>query len=443
MNLFEDDFSSFCSSSFTQDYSLFSPLPEMPLQPPSSPLPDPSRKRSRSDEPQPSSSTAVKKSRSSSPSSSDDVTFSTVTNSTSTSPSGGAQRRLWVKSRSRDWWDRVSHPSYPEADFQREFRMSRATFDLLCDELGSAVAKEDTTLRAAIPVRQRVAVAVWRLATGEPLRLVSKRFGLGISTCHKLVLEVCSAIRTVLMPKFLDWPNPSAASAIAAQFEAMSGVPDVIGAVYTTHIPIIAPKSNVAAYFNRRHTERNQKTSYSVTVQGVVDDNGIFTDICIGWPGSMTDDKVLENSLLYQRGVSGLLNDTWIIGGAGFPLMDWMLVPYTHQNLTWTQHTFNEKVGEVRDVAKRAFARLKGRWGCLQKRTEMKLQDLPVLLGACCVLHNICELRKEEMGQEMRFELVDDEMVAENSIRSVSAMQARDSIAHNLLHSGRAGASFF
>ena len=65
--------------------------------------------------------------------------------------------------------------------------------------------------------------------------------------------------------------------------------------MYTTHIPIISPKISVAAYFNRRHTERNQKTSYS-TLHGVVGPDGAFTDVCIGWPGSMPDDQVLEKS---------------------------------------------------------------------------------------------------------------------------------------------------
>ena len=37
--------------------------------------------------------------------------------------------------------------------------------------------------------------------------MVTRRFGLGISTCHKLVLEVCTAIKTVLMPKFVQWPD--------------------------------------------------------------------------------------------------------------------------------------------------------------------------------------------------------------------------------------------
>ncbi|RYR30115.1 hypothetical protein Ahy_B01g054956 [Arachis hypogaea] len=257
------------------------------------------------------------------------------------------QRRLWVKDRSKDWWERCSHPDFPEEEFRRSFRMSKGTFEMICRELDSAVTKKNTMLRDAIPVRQRVAVCIWRLATGDPLRLVSKRFGLGISTCHKLVLEVCSAIKTVLMPKFLHWPDESVMKKNKEEFESVFGIPDVGGSMYTTHVPIIAPKTNVAAYFNKRHTERNQKTSYSITVQGVVDPRGVFTDVCIGWPGSMPDDQVLEKSALFQRASKGSLKDVWVVGNSGHPLMDWILVPYTHQNLTWTQHAFNEKIGDI------------------------------------------------------------------------------------------------
>jgi hypothetical protein len=355
---------------------------------------------------------------------------------------GGQQRRLWVKDRDKEWWDDCNRSDYPEEEFKKAFRMSKSTFDSICEELNSVIAKEDTTLRNAIPVRQRVAVCIWRLATGEPLRLVSKRFGLGISTCHKLVLEVCSAIRNVLMPKYLQWPDEDNLRKTKNEFESISGIPNVVGSMYTTHISIIAPKISVAAYFNKRHTERNQKTSYSITVQGVVDPKGVFTDVCIGWPGSMPDDQVLEKSALFQRANGGLLKDVWLVGTSGYPLMDWVLVPYTQQNLTWTQHAFNEKIGEIQSVAKDAFARLKGRWSCLQKRTEVKLQDLPVVLGACCVLHNICEMQNEEMDPELRMELVDDEMVPEVALRSASSMKARDAIAHNLLHHCHAGTSF-
>ncbi|XP_012451022.1 protein ALP1-like [Gossypium raimondii] len=351
----------------------------------------------------------------------------------------GQQRRLWVKDRSKDWWTKCNHPDFPDEEFKRAFRMSKATFNMVCEELEPAVMKKNTMLRDAIPVRQRVAVCIWRLATGEPLRMVSKRFGLGISTCHKLVLEVCAAIKTVLMPKFVQWPDESKMKSIKQAFESAAGIPNVGGSMYTTHVPIIAPKVSVAAYFNKKHTERNQKNSYSITLQGVVDQTGAFTDICIGWPGSMSDDQILEKSAFHQRATRGHLKDVCVVGNKGYPLMDWVLVPYSHQNLTWAQHAFNEKIGEIEKVAKEAFARLKGRWSCLQKRTEVKLQELPIVLGACCVLHNICEMRNEVMDPELKFELFDDEVIPDNNIRSMASAQARDHIAHNLLHHGLGG----
>jgi hypothetical protein len=319
---------------------------------------------------------------------------------------------------------------------QRELTLLESNAD------AKAEGSSDVATEADASVRSRLATSSAGEQGASP-RGSHSASGLGISTCHKLVLEVCAAIKSVLMPRFLQWPDDAAAAAYKAAFERTTGVPGVIGAMYTTHIPIIAPKVSVAAYFNRRHTERNQKASYSITLQGVVGPDGAFTDVCIGWPGSMPDDQVLEKSMLHQRAAAGMMHDSWIVGGASYPLMDWVLVPYTHQNLTWTQHAFNEKVGDLRRVAVDAFARLKARWACLQKRTEVKLQDLPVVLGACCVLHNICEIRGEEVDPDIRCELVDDEATPESPVRSEAAKRARDDIAHNLLHRGLAGTTFF
>ena len=38
---------------------------------------------------------------------------------------------------------------------------------------------------------------------------------------------------------------------------------------------------------------------------------------------------------------------------------------------------------------------LKGRWRCLLKRNDTATEDIPILITACCVLHNTCEVHKE------------------------------------------------
>ncbi|KAI4380771.1 hypothetical protein MLD38_006922 [Melastoma candidum] len=352
------------------------------------------------------------------------------------------QRRLWVKDRSRDWWERCDSPEFPANEFRDVFRMSKPTFNFICDVLDPVIMKKNTALREAIPTRHRVAVCIWRLATGEPLRSVADRFGLGISTCHKLIMEVCSAMKTVLMPRYLRWPDHISAFEIKSGFERISGIRGVIGAMRTMHVPIAAPKANAASYLNSLQTERNQKSTYTVAIQGVVDCYGVFLDASIGWPGSMNDGRVFERSEIGKRVRKGETKGSWIVGGQGHPLTDGVLVPYVDKNVTWTQHLFNERTVEVDKVAEGAFQRLKSRWGCLRKRTEVRVQDVAVVLGACCVLHNVCELRGEKVEEEWMVEVSENE--APNIMGwfgytrggSASAVRARDRIAHDLLHHG-------
>lgn len=92
---------------------------------------------------------------------------------------------------------------------------------------------------------------------------------------------------------------------------------------------------------------------FQVTVQGVVDPRGVFTDVCTGWPGSINDDQVLEKSALYQRANVGLLNGVWVVGSWGYPLMDWVLIPYRQQRLTWTQYGSTKRLGRFKGLLRK------------------------------------------------------------------------------------------
>ena len=79
------------------------------------------------------------------------------------------------------------------------------------------------------------------------------------------------------------------------KFETKFGFPQCVGVIDGTHVPIIAPEEFAKDYFNR-------KGYYFVLMQALVDCNYCFTNIYIGWPGSVHDARVFCNSNVYING---------------------------------------------------------------------------------------------------------------------------------------------
>jgi hypothetical protein len=69
-------------------------------------------------------------------------------------------RSVWMKHRSNSWWEDVVNATFTSDDWLENLRMSKATFLYVCDELRSSVEKNDTSMRKAIPVEQRVALTL-------------------------------------------------------------------------------------------------------------------------------------------------------------------------------------------------------------------------------------------------------------------------------------------
>ena len=72
--------------------------------------------------------------------------------------------------------------------------------------------------------------------------------------------------------------------------------------------------------------------------------------------------------------------------------------PFPHHcRLTRDQRRFNYWLNRARITVENTFGRLKGRWRRLLKRLDVKTYDVPLVVVACCILHNIilCEIHHE------------------------------------------------
>ena len=47
-----------------------------------------------------------------------------------------------------------------------------------------------------------------------------------------------------------------------------------------------------------------------------------------------------------------------------------------------------------------AFGRLKARWRRLSKQIDMDIENVPHVIAACCVLHNLCEVHGDSFNEE-------------------------------------------
>ena len=84
--------------------------------------------------------------------------------------------------------------------------MSLETFEFVVDLVRENIQKHLTTFRDSIKVKNRVAIGIWRRATGNSYRTVRKVFGFGKSTVIKITADflkelVRSASQLIKFPK--------------------------------------------------------------------------------------------------------------------------------------------------------------------------------------------------------------------------------------------------
>ncbi|KAL2084547.1 hypothetical protein ACEWY4_020065 [Coilia grayii] len=171
--------------------------------------------------------------------------------------------------------------------------MSRETFQYLCSRVQPVMEKQDTTFRLCVPLQQRVAIALWKLATNSDYRSIGHLFGVSRSTACKCLKDFCSAVEDVLMPEVIKTPVASTLREMADYFENRWGLPQCVGAIDGSHIPILAPQEYHTEYFNR-------KGWYSIILHAVIDGKGLFWDVFAGLPGSMHDARVLRKLGLWN-----------------------------------------------------------------------------------------------------------------------------------------------
>ena len=79
-----------------------------------------------------------------------------------------------------------------------------------------------------------------------------------------------------------------------------------------------------------------------------------------------------------------------VVGDAAYPMLPFLVKGFQGQT-TEAQRAFNVKLNSARVVIEQAFGRLKCRWRRLLKRSEHYARNVPRIVLAATVLHNLVE----------------------------------------------------
>lgn len=157
-----------------------------------------------------------------------------------------------------------------------------------------------------------------------------------------------------------------------------------MGSVDGSHIPIRTPfGEDVGPYICR-------KGFPSIILQGLVDSDLRFLNTNIGWPGSVHDARVLRNSPVFPlcNHDHGALGDYIILADSAYPNLPHLIPPFRDSaDITPEKLRFNKLHNACRSTVERAF----GRFQALKYGIMASPDFAPVLIQACCILHNLLE----------------------------------------------------
>ncbi|XP_078363994.1 uncharacterized protein LOC144648250 [Oculina patagonica] len=120
--------------------------------------------------------------------------------------------------------------------WKMHFRVTRPTFEALCDLVGGDLQKQHTRMRSPVSVEERVGLALWRLATGDSFKSCGLQFGLEMSTAKTICAEFeLSLLR--LKDRFIKFPlTRQELQELMDEFEEEYGIPQIVGAIDGCHI---------------------------------------------------------------------------------------------------------------------------------------------------------------------------------------------------------------
>jgi hypothetical protein len=303
---------------------------------------------------------------------------------------------FWVRPRSTTWFSQFLLHEYEDDRWVANFRFTKAAMFRMAAVLAPLCERQDTKYRRAVPMRVRLACALYKLVQGASLLICSEMFAVGQSTVSVCLRDVVHAVNLQFRAK-ISFPRGNRLLNVMNDFQEFCGLPAVAGAIDGTHICIRKPYVGPEDYFYFK------SSGYTIQLQAIVDRWKRFLDVAVGMPGSTHDSRVLRRSALYVQAESNTLFEEgmnvdgftpYLLGDGGYPVKQWLMTPYRDARGRANQRSvldrlYNRRLSRGRSVIENAFGIMKQSFRELLNITDLHVTFVPDVVVCCSLLHNV------------------------------------------------------
>ncbi|XP_052889214.1 putative nuclease HARBI1 [Anopheles moucheti] len=277
--------------------------------------------------------------------------------------------------------------SLSDTAFQRNFRLNKTLFNHVLQMIESEITPHHNR---GLSAKEKLAATLKFLAQGSYQQGVGNDFTVPMaqSTFSEVLDETLRAMEKELARYISLEMTENEKSDAVNYFYQKSGITGVVMCVDGSHVRILAPHDNPAAYYNR-------KGYYSLNVLMICDNRKLIRFVDARFSGSNHDSCIFSMSPAY-----GFFEQKWrngdrmfkLLGGSAYPAKPWLIKPHRNATPNSPEANFNQRLSKARTVIENTFGVLKGKFRCIlgERLLRYAPSKCARIINVCCALHNLC-----------------------------------------------------
>ena len=301
----------------------------------------------------------------------------------------------WINSRI-NWKDHIRRELHTKT-FESKYHMPLPAFNKLLGLVREGITldyvKSMNASRGNQPIYPEVILGIsLRYLGGEKIKSLEDIFGVDDSSVERLIKLF---FKTVHETKALaiKLPNTQAQLEELAQgFDSISAADGLfygcVGAIDGWLCQTIQPIDNNIK--NKRDYFSGHYQCFGLNIQAICDHRLRFIYFGITSPGKTGDARALNKCIKLRQWMEKHLKNSpfFFVGDNAYVLCDELLIPYSGNNMTESQRTYNFYLSQMRIRIEMAFGRLTTKWRVFRTKLENTTETNSKICSVAAILHN-------------------------------------------------------